>query len=83
MSQADTLRAALARITALRAAQPEISTPPAGLNPLDLNLLDPLTPGRFPGIGTPGGPAGARSPSKGSLRGPFDKLREHRGRYAP
>jgi hypothetical protein len=56
VNHADTLRAALARITALRAAQPEISTPPAGLNPLDLNLLDPLTPGRFPGIGTPGGP---------------------------
>jgi len=54
VNHTDTLRAALARINALRAAHPEITTPSAGVNPLDLNLLDPLTPGRFPGIGTPG-----------------------------
>jgi adenylate kinase family enzyme len=47
----EAIRAQLARITALRAANPDIATPPAGLNPLDLNPLDPLMPGRFPGIG--------------------------------
>ncbi len=51
LAHAEAVRAQMARITALRAANPDIATPPAGLNPLDLGALDPLTPGRFPGIG--------------------------------
>ena len=54
-AHAEAVRAQLARITALREASPDIATPPSGLNPLDLGALDPLTPGRFPGIG-PGSP---------------------------
>jgi SpoVK/Ycf46/Vps4 family AAA+-type ATPase len=50
-AHAEAVRAQLARITALRADNPDIATPPLGLNPLDLGALDPLTPGRFPGIG--------------------------------
>ncbi|HLL62654.1 MAG TPA: AAA family ATPase [Propionibacteriaceae bacterium] len=50
-AHAEAVRAQLARITALRAANPDITTPPGGLNPLDLGALDPLTPGRFPGVG--------------------------------
>ena len=50
-AHAEAVREQLARITALRAASPDIHTPPAGVNPLDLTLLDPLTPGAFPGIG--------------------------------
>jgi SpoVK/Ycf46/Vps4 family AAA+-type ATPase len=49
-AHAEAVRAQLARITALRAASPDIATPP-GFNPLDLGALDPLTPGAFPGIG--------------------------------
>ena len=46
---------AIDRIAALRAAQDGIDERrPAGVNPLDLTLLDPLSPGAFPGIGTPG-----------------------------
>jgi adenylate kinase family enzyme len=56
-AHAEAVRAQLARIAALRANNPDITTPPAGLNPLDLGALDPLTPGRFPGIG----PAGMRA----------------------
>ncbi len=53
-----TLRAAyssaLERIAALRSAQEGIrSAEPGAVNPLDLSQLDPLTPGAFPGIGTP------------------------------
>ena len=55
-----TLRAAyssaLERIAALRSAQEGIrSAEPGAVNPLDLSQLDPLTPGAFPGIGTPRG----------------------------
>src|SRR5829696_2404116 len=50
-AHAEAVRAQLARITALRADNPDIATPAAGLNPLDLGALDPLLPGRFPGIG--------------------------------
>ena len=50
-AHAEAVRAQLARITALRADNPDIATPPPGLNPLDLGALDPLTPGRFPGVG--------------------------------
>jgi SpoVK/Ycf46/Vps4 family AAA+-type ATPase len=50
-AHAEAVRAQLARITALRASNPDIATSPAGFNPLDLGGLDPLTPGRFPGIG--------------------------------
>jgi SpoVK/Ycf46/Vps4 family AAA+-type ATPase len=50
LAHAEAVRAQLARITALRAASPDIATPP-GTNPLDLGALDPLTPGRFPGVG--------------------------------
>ena len=47
---------ALERIAALRSAQEGIrSAEPGAVNPLDLSLLDPLTPGAFPGIGTPTG----------------------------
>ena len=51
LAHAEAVRAQLARITALRAANPEIATPSSGVNPLDLGALDPLTPGRFPGVG--------------------------------
>jgi SpoVK/Ycf46/Vps4 family AAA+-type ATPase len=51
LAHAEAVRAQLARIAALRAASPEIATPPPGINPLDLGVLDPLTPGAFPGIG--------------------------------
>ena len=47
-AHAEAVRAQLARITALRAASPEISTPPPGVNPLDLTLLDPLHAGPIP-----------------------------------
>jgi hypothetical protein len=50
-AHADAVRAQLARITALRADNPDIAAPAPGFNPLDLGALDPLTPGRFPGIG--------------------------------
>ena len=50
-AHAEAVRAQLARISALRAASPDIVTPAAGVNPLDLLALDPLTPGAFPGIG--------------------------------
>ena len=55
-----TLRAAyssaLERIATLRSAQEGIrSAEPGAVNPLDLSQLDPLTPGAFPGIGTPTG----------------------------
>ena len=63
-AHAEAVRAQLARITALRASNPDIATPPAGLNPLDLGALDPLTPGRFPGIG----PAGMRTEPVDPLR---------------
>ena len=56
LAHAEAVRAQLARITALRAASPEIASPARGINPLDLGVLDPLTPGAFPGIG----PAPAR-----------------------
>jgi adenylate kinase family enzyme len=62
-AHAEAVRAQLARITALRAASPDIATPPGGLNPLDLGALDPLTPGRFPGIGA----APTSPPSTGQL----------------
>jgi hypothetical protein len=51
LAHAEAVRAQLARITALRAASPEIATPAPGINPLDLGALDPMTPGRFPGVG--------------------------------
>ena len=51
LAHAEAVRAQLARITALRAASPEIATPARGINPLDLGVLDPLTPGAFPGVG--------------------------------
>jgi SpoVK/Ycf46/Vps4 family AAA+-type ATPase len=51
LAHAEAVRAQLARITALRAASPEIATPAVGINPLDLGALDPLTPGAFPGVG--------------------------------
>jgi SpoVK/Ycf46/Vps4 family AAA+-type ATPase len=51
LAHAEAVRAQLARITALRAANPEITTPSSGVNPLDLGALDPMTPGRFPGVG--------------------------------
>ena len=51
LAHAEAVRAQLARITALRAASPDIATPTPGFNPLDLGVLDPLTPGAFPGIG--------------------------------
>jgi SpoVK/Ycf46/Vps4 family AAA+-type ATPase len=51
LAHAEAVRAQLARITALRAASPDIATPAPGFNPLDLGVLDPLTPGAFPGIG--------------------------------
>ncbi|HWJ54220.1 MAG TPA: AAA family ATPase [Propionibacteriaceae bacterium] len=51
LAHAEAVRAQLARITALRAASPDIATPTRGINPLDLAALDPLTPGAFPGIG--------------------------------
>ena len=59
-----TLRAAyssaLERIATLRSAQEGIrSAEPGAVNPLDLSQLDPLTPGAFPGIGTPTGRAAA------------------------
>jgi SpoVK/Ycf46/Vps4 family AAA+-type ATPase len=60
LAHAEAVRAQLARITALRAASPDIATPPSGTNPLDLGVLDPLTPGRFPGVG----PAPAPPPTE-------------------
>ena len=50
-AHAEAVREQLARITALRAASPDILTSPTGMNPLDLGALDPLTPGAFPGVG--------------------------------
>ena len=61
-AHADAVREQLARITALRAASPDILTPPAGVNPLDLTGLDPLLPMRpEPVEGQTAGP----SPSSG------------------
>ncbi len=69
-----TLRAAyssaLERIAALRSAQEGIrSAEPGAVNPLDLSQLDPLTPGAFPGIGTPRGSAPAMSRPEPSFSG--------------
>ena len=50
-AHAEAVRAQLARITALRADNPDIATPALGPNPLDLGALDPHLPGAFPGIG--------------------------------
>ena len=64
-AHAEAVRAQLARVTALRAAEPDITTPPVGLNPLDLNALDPHIPGRFPGVGpapTAAGPVRLNDP---------------------
>jgi hypothetical protein len=65
LAHAEAVRAQLARITALRAASPDIATPPPGINPLDLGALDPLTPGRFPGVGPAPEP-----PPAGSVKDP-------------
>ncbi len=67
-AHAEAVRAQLARITALREASRDIATLPSGLNPLDLGALDPLTPGRFPGIG-PGSPPSESAEAAGSSTG--------------
>jgi SpoVK/Ycf46/Vps4 family AAA+-type ATPase len=66
LAHAEAVRAQLARITALRAASPEIATPAPGVNPLDLGALDPLTRGAFPGIGPAPAPTATKDePVKG------------------
>ncbi len=62
-AHAEAVRAQLARITALRADNPDIATPAPGFNPLDLGALDPLTPGRFPGIGAAPTATGVNHPA--------------------
>ncbi|HET9648964.1 MAG TPA: AAA family ATPase, partial [Microlunatus sp.] len=64
------MQRAIDRIAALRAAEDSIRearTP--GLNPLDLTALDPLSPGAFPGIGTPGGVGAGRPDAAAEARG--------------
>jgi SpoVK/Ycf46/Vps4 family AAA+-type ATPase len=82
-AHAEAVRAQLARITALRAASPDILTPPAGLNPLDLGALDPLTPGRFPGVGpAPAAPSGTDVNDPGATT-PADRSSETQTAAAP
>ena len=76
-AHAEAVREQLARITALRAASPDILTPPMGVNPLDLTALDPLTPGAFPGIG----PAAAR-PEPESVKDPVSTTPQDPSRSA-
>ena len=81
-AHADAVRAQLARITALRADSPDIATPAPGLNPLDLGALDPLTPGRFPGIGAAPAAPSRTDPVRPSLsKGIRMTLRPSSGRH--
>jgi SpoVK/Ycf46/Vps4 family AAA+-type ATPase len=75
LAQAEAVRAQLARITALRAASPEIATPAPGVNPLDLGALDPLTPGRFPGVGPASAPPPAQTVQDPVATAPQDAAR--------
>ncbi len=75
LAHAEAVRAQLARITALRAASPDIATSIQGINPLDLAALDPLTPGAFPGIGPAPAPPPAESVKDPVATTPHDPSR--------